>query len=206
MGLEISANSNCDHTSWGRNGTIAVVDERKKPDGFVYGIGTRRGMPLAWVDYTRSHWIRGWIFTLCYGNVQKLRGYCGNHSISQLFGRRFWNGSYNFLQEEGKRPDSICPILIGGVGGLYDATAGGRIMIRHKRMHKGSFTIEASIYIPILLFLIANVLSIGIHFFQEAKGRSENPEIKCLDIVKEFYNYQILEEIKEEIKEEIEGD
>lgn len=79
-------------------------------------------------------------------------------------------------------------------------------MIRHKRMHKGSFTIEASIYIPILLFLMANVLSIGIHFFQEAKGRSENPEIKCLDIVKEFYNYQILEEIKEEIKEEIEGD
>ena len=206
MGLEISANSNCGHISGGRNGTIVVADERKRFDGFVYGIGTRLGMPWAWVDYTRSHWIRGWIFTLCYGNVQKLRGYCGDYSISQLFGTCFWNGSYNFFQEEGKRPDSIRPILIGGVGGLYDATAGGRIMIRHKRMHKGSFTIEASIYIPILLFLMTNVLSIGIHFFQEAKGRSENPEIKCLDIVKEFYNYQILEEIKEEIKEEIEGD
>ena len=73
-------------------------------------------------------------------------------------------------------------------------------------MHKGSFTIEASIYIPIVLFLIANVLSVGIRFFQEAKERNENPEIASLDIVKEFYNYQILEDIKEEIKEEIEGD
>ena len=76
----------------------------------------------------------------------------------------------------------------------------------NKKMHKGSFTIEASIYIPMILFLIANVLSIGIHFFQEAKERRENPEIESLDIVKEFYNYQILDDIKEEIKEEIEGD
>jgi hypothetical protein len=79
-------------------------------------------------------------------------------------------------------------------------------MKRRKKMHKGSFTIEASIYIPMVLFLMANVLSVGIGFFQEAKGRSVNPEIESLDIVKEFYNYQILEDIKEEIKEEIEGD
>ncbi|MGN1155630.1 MAG: TadE/TadG family type IV pilus assembly protein [Agathobacter sp.] len=67
------------------------------------------------------------------------------------------------------------------------------------RMHRGSFTVEASIYIPLFLFLIMNVLSLGIVFFQESRTREENTAIQELDIVQEFYNYQILGEIGEEI-------
>ena len=67
------------------------------------------------------------------------------------------------------------------------------------RMHRGSFTVEASIYIPMFLFLIMNVLSLGIRFFQESRTREENSAIRELDIVQEFYNYQILGEIGEEI-------
>lgn len=67
------------------------------------------------------------------------------------------------------------------------------------RMHRGSFTVEATIYIPLFLFLIMNVLSLGIVFFQESRTREENTAIQELDIVQEFYNYQILGEIGEEI-------
>lgn len=67
------------------------------------------------------------------------------------------------------------------------------------KMHKGSFTVEVSIYVPIVLFLIMHVLSTGICFFQESKTREENKAIAELDIVKEFYNYQVLGEIGEEI-------
>ena len=67
------------------------------------------------------------------------------------------------------------------------------------RMHRGSFTVEASIYIPLFLFLIMNVLSLGIVFFQESRTREGNTAIQELDIVQEFYNYQILGEIGEEI-------
>ena len=67
------------------------------------------------------------------------------------------------------------------------------------KMHQGSFTLEASFYVPMVLFLIMNVLSVGIHFFQESREREENEAIRELDIVQEFYNYQILGEIGEEI-------
>lgn len=72
--------------------------------------------------------------------------------------------------------------------------------IRKKmKMHKGSFTVEASIYVPMVIFLVMNVLSGGIYFFQESKNREKNIAIEELDIVREFYNYQILGEIGEEI-------
>ena len=67
------------------------------------------------------------------------------------------------------------------------------------KMHQASFTIEASFYVPIILFLMMNVLSLGIHFFQESREREENKRIQELDIVQEFYNYQILGEIGEEV-------
>ena len=73
-----------------------------------------------------------------------------------------------------------------------------RIRKKMKR-HKGSFTVEASIYVPMVIFLVMNVLSSGIYFFQESKNREKNIAIEELDIVREFYNYQILGEIGEEI-------
>lgn len=67
-------------------------------------------------------------------------------------------------------------------------------------MHNGSFTIEASIYVPIVLFLIMNVLSAGIYFFQESRMKEANVAIESLDIVQEFYNYQILGEVGKEVQ------
>ena len=66
-------------------------------------------------------------------------------------------------------------------------------------MHKGSFTVEASIYVPLVLFLIMNVLSTGIDFFQQSRERNKTISETEIDIVQEFYNYQNLKEIGEEI-------
>lgn len=64
---------------------------------------------------------------------------------------------------------------------------------------KGSFTIEAAIWVPVMIFLIMNVVRLGISFFQESVNREAGVRLKELDIVQEFYNYQILGEIGEEI-------
>ncbi len=66
-------------------------------------------------------------------------------------------------------------------------------------MHQGSFTIEATIYVPVMLMLFMTVLSSGICFFEESKVREENRAITGLDIVQEFYVYKILGEIGEEV-------
>lgn len=64
---------------------------------------------------------------------------------------------------------------------------------------KGSYTIEAAIWVPVMIFLIMNVVRLGISFFQESINREAGVRLKELDIVQEFYNYQILREIGEEI-------
>lgn len=66
-------------------------------------------------------------------------------------------------------------------------------------MCKGSFTIEASVYIPLIIFAMMQVLSIGICCFQDSRCRDMDSEIKGLNIIREFYNYQILEEVGKEV-------
>ena len=73
------------------------------------------------------------------------------------------------------------------------------VVRRLKQMHRGSFTIEASIYVPVMLMLFMTVLSSGICFFEESKEREENRAITELDIVQEFYVYKMLGEIGEEV-------
>ncbi|MBQ8626443.1 MAG: hypothetical protein IJ419_09825 [Agathobacter sp.] len=68
-----------------------------------------------------------------------------------------------------------------------------------RKWHRASFTVEAVIWIPILIFIIMTALRIGIGFFQESATREVYPELKKLDIVTEFYNYQIIGEIGKEI-------
>ena len=69
-------------------------------------------------------------------------------------------------------------------------------------MHKGSFTIEAAIYVPMVLFLIMYVLTSGIFFFQEARLREMPEDIAELDIVQEFYVYQAIGEIWGELADD----
>ena len=67
------------------------------------------------------------------------------------------------------------------------------------RMHKGSYTIEATILMPIMLGLVSFVICTAIDFVQESTGREVYPKMQVMDPVQEFYTYQILGEIGEEI-------
>lgn len=55
----------------------------------------------------------------------------------------------------------------------------------HRKQYvKGSFTVEASFIVPILLFLIVGSIHLGYRLFQEAKAACEiSEEIKELDPV-----------------------
>ena len=71
-------------------------------------------------------------------------------------------------------------------------------MIKRKKQ-KGSYTIEAAVYIPIILCILFQSLDIAIDFWQRSKNRVIYEELKTLDVVKEFYGYQILDELGKEI-------
>lgn len=64
---------------------------------------------------------------------------------------------------------------------------------------KGSYTVEAAIYIPMILFLLFQSLEVAIDFWQESKQREVCEELQSLDIVSEFYGYHILDETRKEI-------
>ncbi len=64
---------------------------------------------------------------------------------------------------------------------------------------KGSYTVEAAIYIPMILFLLFISLDLAIDFWQESKEREVCEELQKLDIVSEFYGYQIIDEARKEI-------
>lgn len=65
--------------------------------------------------------------------------------------------------------------------------------------YKGSYTIEAAIYIPMILFLMFQTLEIAIDYWQESKEREVCESLQELDSVKEFYGYQIIDEVRKEI-------
>lgn len=73
--------------------------------------------------------------------------------------------------------------------------------MRDKRL-RGSYTIEAAIYIPIILFMMCQTLQIGLGFWQESKEREMNKKLQELNVVKEFYTYQILEEVGKELADD----
>lgn len=73
--------------------------------------------------------------------------------------------------------------------------------MREKRL-RGSYTIEAAIYIPIILFMMCQTLQLALGFWQECKEREINECLQEINIVKEFYNYQILEEIGKEFMDD----
>ena len=68
-----------------------------------------------------------------------------------------------------------------------------------KGWHKGGFTVEASVIVPIEILMIITSLSMGIDLFQYSARREIAPRVQELRIVDEFYNYQILGEIGKEI-------
>ncbi len=69
------------------------------------------------------------------------------------------------------------------------------------RKFKGSYTIEAAIYVPFILFLMFQSLKISIDYWQLSRERVASESLQQLDTVKEFYIYQILEEAGEELED-----
>lgn len=64
---------------------------------------------------------------------------------------------------------------------------------------KGSYTIEAAIYIPIIMFLLFQSLGIALDEWQKSKEREVCEALLEVDIVNDFYGYQIMDEIRKEI-------
>ena len=64
---------------------------------------------------------------------------------------------------------------------------------------QGSYTVEAAIYIPIIIFLLFGSVGLAIDYLQESKKKEISQNIQNLEIVQEFYGYQIWEEIREEL-------
>ena len=65
---------------------------------------------------------------------------------------------------------------------------------------KGSYTIEAAVLIPMILFIMMTVLLMGIQFYEKCLYREKNKRLEELDILSEFYMYQVLEEVGDEIQ------
>ena len=65
---------------------------------------------------------------------------------------------------------------------------------------KGSYTIEAAVWVPLLLMVVFTSLEMGLDFYQEIKNMTYSQKTQSLDIVQEFYNYQVLEEIIQEVE------
>ena len=72
--------------------------------------------------------------------------------------------------------------------------------VRMQRWKKASFTIEAAILVPFLLFLFVGVLQIGITFFQNSVSRNAYKGLEKMDTVERFYHLQLLKELGEDIE------
>lgn len=67
---------------------------------------------------------------------------------------------------------------------------------------KGSYTIEAAVWVPLFLMMIAMALKTGIMLYTEVATTGYHEKLQNMDIVQEFYNYQILEEIIQEVTDD----
>ena len=67
---------------------------------------------------------------------------------------------------------------------------------------KGSFTVEAVIIIPMILFMIIGVLEQGIAFYKECAEREVAETVTDWDAVSVFYDVWVLKELGEVIGSE----
>ena len=71
-----------------------------------------------------------------------------------------------------------------------------------EKRFKASYTIEAAIYVPFILYLLFQSLDLAIDFWQESREREVCEELQRLDIVSEFYGYHIVDETWKEIQDD----
>ena len=60
---------------------------------------------------------------------------------------------------------------------------------------KASYTVEAAFVVPILLSAMLVAMLIGLDLYEDVKGEQEQEKIVQMWQVKEFYKYQIVNEV-----------
>ena len=60
---------------------------------------------------------------------------------------------------------------------------------------KASYTVEAAFDVPILLSAMLVAMLIGLDLYEDVKGEQEQEKIMQMWQVKEFYKYQIVNEV-----------
>lgn len=70
------------------------------------------------------------------------------------------------------------------------------------KSHRGSFTVEAVIWISLLVAMYISVLQQGIYFYKESRYKEISQANREWDVVLRFYEVQIIKEIEEEMKNE----
>lgn len=70
------------------------------------------------------------------------------------------------------------------------------------KSQRGSFTIEAVIWIPLLLSMMLSVLHQGIIFYKESMYKEISQENKDWDVISRFHEAQVIKEIQEGTKNE----
>lgn len=60
---------------------------------------------------------------------------------------------------------------------------------------KASYTVEAAFVVPILLSAMLVAMLIGLDLYEDVKGEQEQEKIMQMWQVKEFYKYQIVNEM-----------
>ena len=119
------------------------------------------------------------------------------------------DGSLRFSRIDGAGPTgdiSKKRELSDSVSSVFDSSVWIRVLDTgrredgmKRRYWKGSYTIEAAIYIPMILFLLYQSLGIAIDKWQNSRLREAAQTRVEMDIIGEFYGYQILDEIGKEI-------
>ena len=62
---------------------------------------------------------------------------------------------------------------------------------------RGSYTVEAAVLVPLLIWTMATAMCIGINLLKEVRSEHEEEQIAELWAVDSFYRYQVLKEVTE---------
>ena len=68
-------------------------------------------------------------------------------------------------------------------------------MVQNGIDRKASYTVEAAFIVPILLSAMLVAMLIGLDLYQEIREEQEQEKIVQMWQVKEFYKYQIVDEV-----------
>lgn len=65
------------------------------------------------------------------------------------------------------------------------------------RTWKGSYTVEAAVVVPILIWTMATGIGIGIDLLKEVRSQQEGQQVEQMWEVERFYTYQALKGVTE---------